>query len=262
MIGRFLTIALFVPLCCFAQRITETLDYWTLGVNAPEIQSGARGDGTSGAYHHLLVGTNAYYYEVQYAGEGMVEFWVYDPFKCKSATDPGYGTNGMAWGLQTPLYQVIPVGDNRNSFLAGCLGYSPWAFQSYALLWFKDGIRGANGVPWQAGWYKWLVNGQMDNITFTLCNVTYCITDGPPNDDLTTGDCAQTYDATTYSGVWATVLGYGWKAVWFRGDGASGIEDPYIDVTGGTGVFAEFGPVGVAQPYQKTSWGNIKSLYR
>jgi hypothetical protein len=43
---------------CFAQtRITESLSNWTLGTNAPEIATGPRGDGTSGGYIHMLVGT-------------------------------------------------------------------------------------------------------------------------------------------------------------------------------------------------------------
>jgi hypothetical protein len=245
-----------------AQRITEALTYWTLGVNAPEVSSGTRGDGTTGSYHHLLVGTNAYYYEVLTPGAGTAEFWVYDPFKCQSATDPGYGSNGMAWGLQNPLYQALCVGDFRQDFIAGCLGYSPWSTVSpYSPCWYKDGLRGTNGVPWQAGWFKWTANGQIDNLTFTIYNVTYCITDGPPDDDITTGDCVQLYDATSFGAMWAALFGYGWKAFWLRGDGASGIEDPFVDVTGGDGAFAEFGAIGVAQPYQQTSWGNIKAQF-
>jgi hypothetical protein len=261
---RIFILALFVLYCChavFAQRITESLMYW--GGYGPEIQSGLRGDGTTGNYHHLLVGTTAYYYEVMSGGEGMVELWVYDPFKCQSKPDPGYGAPGMGWGLQSTLYQAMVIANDRASGVAGCLGYAPWSTVApYSHFWFKDGIRGANGVPWQAGWYKWRVNGQMNSITFTLYNVTYCITDGLPDDDLITGDCSQTYDATSNGGIWAAVFCCGWKAMWLRGDNSIGIEDPFVDVTGGTGVFAEFGPVGVARPYQQTSWGNIKSLYR
>jgi hypothetical protein len=242
------------------QRITESLQYWTLGLRVPEILTGTRA-GYYGEYHYLPVGTSPYYYEVQTEGEGTVEFWVYDPFKCKINPDPGYGSYGMAWGLQNPLYRVMAVGNFRNPFVAGCLGYSPWSdVAPYSPGWFKDGIRGANSAPWKAGWYKWMVDGRYENITFTI----HCITNGPPDDDTITGDCSQTYDATSNGGIWAAMFCCGWKAMWLRGDNASGIEDPYVDVTGGTGVFTEFGggPIGVAKSYRQTSWGNIKSLYK
>jgi hypothetical protein len=46
------------------------------------------------------------------------------------------------------------------------------------------------------------------------------------------------------------------------GNAALVIEDPYIDVTGGSGVFEEFGPVAVARPHHEASWGAIKALFR
>jgi hypothetical protein len=265
-----LTAAMAVLLCAslsFAQRITENVADWTFGPNLPTVQTGTRGDGSSGAYHYLPVGTSAYYYEVMIEGEGLVELWVYDPAKCMADPDPGYGTNGPRWGLQNPLYQSLSVGVGRPAYVAGCQGYSPWSTVSpYSYLWFKDGIRGSKGVSWTAGWWKWSLDGKFDNLVMTLYNVTYCIDDGPPNDDLTTGDCVQTYDATTGGAMWAALFGSGWKALWLKGDEAStGIEDINVDVMGGTGVFIEMGlltPPAVSQTYNQTSWGTIKSLYR
>jgi hypothetical protein len=210
----------------------------------PEIHTGTRADNTYGGYHYLPVGTSPYYYEVQTEGEGTVVFWVYDPGKCLQNLDPGYGDNGPQWGVINPLYQIMAMGISRQWFLAGCQGYKPWSSVSPYTptpfwYWLKDGLRGANNVPWSPGWYKWRINGQMDNITFTLYNVTYCITDGPPDDDTTTGDCAQTYDATSYGGTWAVLFGYGWKGFWLRGDMATGIEDISVDVVGTSGAFME-----------------------
>jgi hypothetical protein len=92
-----------------AQRITESLDNWTLGTNLPTIQSGTRSDGSTGNYHYLPVGTSPYYYMVVAEGEGQVEFWVYDPSKCLAAVDPGYGARGMGWGLYTSSYQAATI---------------------------------------------------------------------------------------------------------------------------------------------------------
>lgn len=38
-----------------AQRVTESFDYWVLGINKPVINDGYRGDGTTGSYFHILV---------------------------------------------------------------------------------------------------------------------------------------------------------------------------------------------------------------
>ena len=77
-----------------AQRITESLDNWILGTNSPEISNGTRGDGTTGDYIHMLIGTSPMYYEVMAEGEGSVDFWVYDPGNCLENADVGYGAAG------------------------------------------------------------------------------------------------------------------------------------------------------------------------
>ena len=249
-----------------AQRITESLDNWTLGTNSPEISSGTRGDGSSGGYLHLLVGTSPMYYEVMVEGEGVIDFWVYDPGNCLENVDPGYGTAGPRWGVQSPLYQSISVGIGRPSYVSGCQGYSPWSTVSpYSYTWFKDGLRGSKDQPFTPGWYQWAINGTWDNCSFTLFNVTYFVEDKPvhdPGDEMVTGDYTGIYDATSYGGMWEALFGEGWKAFWCRGDGSSGIEDPNIDVTGGGGVFDEFGESPVSQPYKEASWGSIKKMYR
>jgi hypothetical protein len=247
------------------QRITESLDNWTLGTNAPEISSGQRGDGTTGNYIHLLVGTSPMYYEVMTEGEGMAEFWVYDPGNCLEDPDPGYGSNGPRWGLQSPLYQSVSIGVGRASYVAGCQGYSPWSTVApYSFTWYKDGLRASHGTPYTAGWYQWSVNGTWDNVTFTIYDVDYDDCDGPGCYNLVHGDCAETYDATSFGGIWAALFGEGWKAFWLKGDTDSGIEDPNIDVVGGEGVFLGFGQptLPVSQPYVEASWGGIKGLFR
>jgi hypothetical protein len=259
-----LTVLMFAGLAS-AQRITESTENWTFGPNQPTLQSGTRGDGSTGNYHYLPVGTSAYYYEVATEGEGQIEFWVYDPFKCSANPDPGYGANGMRWGIQNGLYQALTVGDSRPDYVSGCIGYSPWATSTpYSHYWYKDGIRGANEIPWAAGWFKWTIDGMLDAATFTLHNVTYYPVDGAAGraaNPAITGNCAQTYDATTFSATWAALFGSGWKAFWLKGDEAStGIEDPSVDVTAGTGVF--YGFTAISKTYNQTSWGSIKSLYR
>jgi hypothetical protein len=245
----------------FAQRITESLDNWTLGPNQPTIQNGTRGDGSTGGYHYLPVGTSSYYYMVQTEGEGMVEFWVYDPSKCLAAVDPGYGARGMGWGLYTSTYQAAAITDDRASYVDGCRGYSPWSTSSpYSPWWFVSGVRGNGDVPWTAKWYKWTAAGTFDNITFTLYDVNYS-----SGGNIVMGNPSLTIDAASFGGSWSGLFGGGWQGFWAKGDVAStGIEDPTIDVTSGTGVFAEFGGLThpVARPYHETSWGSIKALYR
>jgi hypothetical protein len=230
----------------FAQRITESTDNWTFGPNQPTIQSGTRGDGSSGSYHYQPVGTSAYCYEVASEGEGDVMFWIYDPGKCMANPDPGYGSNGPRWGLQNPLYQAMTVGISRPAYVSGCLGYSPWATVSpYSHYWFANGVRGSNGASFTPGWYKWRTEGLFDQITFTLYQTYYELVDDGQHDDIVFGNCSRAYDATSMSGTWAAMFGSGWKAFWLKGDVAStGIEDTYADVVGGTGVFAEFGDTG------------------
>jgi hypothetical protein len=186
-----------------AARITESTDasLWTFGTNVPELGNGARGDGSTGAYHHLPAGTSPYYCMAASAGEGAVDFWIYDPAKCLQDPDPGYGANGCGWGLQNPSLQAITVGIHRATYNAGCLGYEPWStIEPNSPWWFKDGIRGSWNVPFSAGWYKWTVNGTWNDITFTIYNVAYYQTDGngpgfPPS-DLTTGNCTQIFTGT------------------------------------------------------------------
>ena len=242
----------------FAQRITESLDSWTLGTNTPEVSSGTRGDASSGGYIHVLVGTSPFYYEVMVEGEGIVDFWIYDPGNCLEDPDPGYGTSGPGWGLQSPLYQACVICINRKSYIAGCQGYSPWSTVSpYSPWWYVSGLRASSGVPYTAQWTRWSVHGTWDNITFGTYDIDYMGTD----DVITHGDVSRTYDATSFNGSWEALFGEGWKALYIMGDNSSGIEDIDVDVTGGTGVFAEFGAA-AAQPYVQTSWGNVKTLYR
>jgi hypothetical protein len=199
-----------------------------------------------------------------------VEFWIYDPAKCMENTDPGYGANGPGWGLITPSLQAITVGIHRQSFCGGCLGYNPWStIDPTSPIWFKDGLRGSAGVPFTAGWYKWTINGTWNDLTFTIYNVTYWVTDGPTHGGETapvTGDCAVTFAPPNagWEGGWNNLFGTGWQGVWFLGDTpGTGIEDIYADVVGATGVFeADYGSLGVSQPYHQTTWGSIKALYQ
>jgi hypothetical protein len=267
---KLLAVLAVVMLCAgwSSARITESIDagLWSFGPNVPELGNGARGDASSGAYHHLLVGTSSYYCLVANAGQGSVEVWIYDPAKCLQNPDPGYGLHGFGWGLQNPALQAITVGMHRASYCGGCIGYNPWStIAPTSPWWFKDGIRGSNNVPFTAGWYKWTINGTWNDITFTMYNVTYYEIDGPGNGGLppVTGNCAQTYSATWADGGWANVFGTGWQAIWLNGDvPGTGIEDISADVVGGDGVFAEYGAVGVSQPYHQTTWGSIKALYQ
>jgi hypothetical protein len=242
----------------YAQRITESLDNWTLGTNPPEISSGTRGDGSSGNYIHVLVGANPFYYEVMTAAEGLVDFWIYDPANCLEETDPGYGVRGPGWGLQSPLYQSAYITIDRSSWVSGCQGFSPWSTVSpYSPWWYISGLRGDGGVPYAAGWFRWSVSGTWDNITFSIYDVDYSA-----NDQVAHGDVFRTYDATSFGGSWAALFGEGWKAFAVKGDNSTGIEDINVDVTGGTEVFAEFGTSPISRPYTRTSWGDLKQLYR
>jgi hypothetical protein len=178
--------------------------------------------------------------------------------------DPGYGVSGPHWGLQTLLYQYAAVGIGRPDYCGGCVGYSPWSSVSpYSHWWWFDGARGSHGQPFTPGWYKWSVYGRWDNITFTQYDIYF---QGPlgggPDPAWHQGDAVGTFDAAWAGGSWTALFGDGWKAFWLKGDEASGIEDIFVDVTGGSGVFAEFGGSPVARPFVENSWGNIKNLYR
>jgi hypothetical protein len=244
--------------------ITEALDNWTLGPNQPTIQSGTRGDGSTGSYHYLPVGTSSYYYEVMSEGKGGVDFWIYDPGKCLADPDPGYGSNGPIWGLQNPLYQAMTVGIIRKTYIQGCRGYNVWSTVApYSPWWFMEfyGLRGTDGAPFTAGWYRWGVSGTLDDITFTLYNVTNFENGVGPG--YVVGDVSQTINAASFGGSLAAAFGNGWKAFYLKGDVATtGIEDIKCVVTGGSGEFAEYGPSPVVAPYTRQSWGGIKNLFR
>lgn len=246
----------------FAQSVSEALTDWVLGGTPPEIASGTRDDGTSGNYINAIVGCSPFYYEVESDGEGSVIFWLHDPGKCLENPDPGYGVRGPKWGLQNPSMAAVVVGIDRAEWAAGCLGYSSWTtVDVFSPWWFKDCLRGSHGCSFTPGWYKWTVTGTWDDISFTLHDVQYEIEDGPPHDDYTFGDCTRIYDEEVHKGTFAPALGEGWQAFHIRGDVAStGIENIGVQVVAATGVFDEMVPV--SKPYQKTSWGGIKALYR
>jgi hypothetical protein len=256
----------------FALPITADVDAnWTFGANLPELNTGTRGDGSTGAYHHLPIGTSPYYYKVITAGEGTVVFWIYDPYLCTQNPAPaGAAMHGPAWGVITPSAQCATICIDRSTSTKGCLGYSPWSSVAASSPgWFKDGIRGADNLPWQAQWWKWTVNGTYDAITFTLHNVSYYEIDGGNHGGLSpvTGDCAQTYNSTSFGGEWAYLFGDGWQGVYFAGDTPSGgLEDISADVsaTENNGIFCDitYDCNAVYRPYHQTTWGNIKAFYR
>ena len=243
---------------------SEDLGDWILGTNEPDISTGTRGDGTTGDYVQVPVGTSPFYYEVMDEGEGSIQFWINDPGNCVENPNPGYPVRGPKWGLQTASYAALTVGIDRASQVGGCIGYSPWSTVSpYSPWWFKDGIRGSNDVPWSGGWTMWTVTGGWDNILFTVHDVDFLTTDGPPHDDLEHGDCTQTYNATSFGGSFEVLFGDGWQAFHIRGDGDGGVEDISIQVTAGTGVFSDAGgTIGVAGTYSHTTWGAVKALFK
>lgn len=261
-LGPILLICFFSNIA-FASGITESLNVWTFGLNQPQIDSGARGDGTMGRYHYLPVGTDAYYYEAPTTGEGSITFWVYDPGKCLSNPNPGFDWIGPMWGLRNQNSQALAVGIARQNYVAGCLGYSPWSTVAPDNpFWFHDGVRATNGIMWAPGWFKWDIDGKTNNISFTLYDV--CYDDGNPGDDLICGPVTMSYDATTNSGIWASLFGFGWNGMWLKGDGTNGIEDIKVDVVSGSGIFTGLGrdtTTATARPYQQSTWGNIKALF-
>ena len=261
-----LFIALAVMMLCASwslaatARITEDVDanLWSFGATPPElVASGNRGDGT-GAYHHLPIGTSPYYRSVIAAGEGSVTFWIYDPYVCTQDPPPaGVAAHGPMWGLSTPGSQCVTVGMWRRSDI-GCTAYKEWSSVAASdPWWFCDGTRGSSNVPFQAGWYKWSVAGTYTDVTFTVYNIAYIA-----QSVQITGDCTQTYDATSFTNDWASLFGFGWQAFYINGDAASGgLEAIDANVVSGTGVFDEY-TVGIAKPFHQTTWGNIKALYR
>jgi hypothetical protein len=206
------------------------------------------------------VGTDAYYYAAPTAGEGTITFWIYDPFKCQSATNSGFDLIGPMWGLRNPNSQALAVGIARHAFVAGCLGYEPWSPAAPDNpYWFHDGVRGTTGIPWFPGWFKWTADGKINEISFTIFDVDY-----PTPDDISHGSLTTTLDAITYGGMWSSLFGLGWKSFWLKGDGTNSIEDIKVDVVGGTGIFAGMGrdtTTTTAEPYRQSTWGNIKALF-
>jgi hypothetical protein len=243
--------------------ITDALDNWTLGTTPPEISTGDRPTNDTGPYLHLLVGTSPMYYEIMTEGEGAVDFWIYDPGNCLEDPDPGYDVHGPVWGLQSPLYQSMNVGIIRKTYIQGCRGYNVWSTVApYSPWWYREfhGLRATDDAPFTAGWFRWSINGTWDNTTFNLYNVAYF--ENGVGSNMVTGDLSQTIDASSFGGSLAAVFGEGWKAFYLRGDNASGIEDINCLVTGGSGVFDEFGTSPVSGSYHPQSWGNIKDLFR
>jgi hypothetical protein len=279
---RVLFLAAFMLGCyhiAFAQRITESLAGWTLGTNQPKIKSGLRSDGSSGNYIYCPVGTNSFCYGVPVEGTGRVTFWIYDPVKCLSDTNPGFPQNGPKWGLIAPIMQVVSVGVHRNT-ACGCLSYCGWSSvspYSYDFIgrMLRSNGNGANNHTcvcnwcneemdcndrlWTPGWYKWTIDGGIDNITFTVYDCIDCFFF---TGSIAIKDVSRTYDATSIGVDWAAMFGFGWSGFWAKGDDVGGIEDIGIDVVSGTGVFEVFGTETGARPYQNSTWGNIKSLYK
>ena len=67
-------LALLVSYSNMQAQTSEDLTDWILGTNEPEISTGTRGDGTSGDYIHVPVGTSPFHYEVMDEGEGNIRF--------------------------------------------------------------------------------------------------------------------------------------------------------------------------------------------
>jgi hypothetical protein len=268
--GKQFAVMAMAALCAgwlWAGSITDNITdpNWTIGTNPPQVLNGVRGDGTSGPYHHLPLGTSAYYWSGSGDPQGSVTFWVYDPSNCLSNPAPtGVPDRGPQWGMMNPGYQCGTAGIARRYDAGGCMGYKMWSSvtpSDYA--WFKDGPRASENVPWSAGWYKWKVTGTYDNISWTLYNVTYWVTDGAGHGGETApvvGDCSVTWDATTAGGIWLNLFGNGFTAFYLNGDDVAGLEDISVQVVEGDGLFSDVVPV--ARPFHNTTWGNLKALYR
>jgi hypothetical protein len=151
------------------------------------------------------------------------------------------------------------VGISRESFVQGCLGYEAWStIAPNDPVWFYNGVRGSYSYSFNPGWYKWTITGTLNDISFIVYNIIHCYESPPP----CSADASQIYDATSYTGIWAGIFGFGWNSFWIRGDNAVGIEDISVDVVSGTGVFSCFGTDPISTPYKNSTWGNIKALFR
>jgi len=252
----------------FCQNSENTQD-WTLGASQPSVTNGVRGDGSTGDYLYLPVGTSPFWYEVDPEGnEGAIVFYLHDPGQCTENSDPGVGGTGAMWGLQNPNYTSLNVGIRRRSYNYWCQSYNVWSpIAPYSSWNFNEGVRAANNVPWTPGWYLWSVAGTYTDITFTLYDVDYDTDDVTWQATVGHGNVAETYDAFSFDSAWAAAFGYGWSSLYLRGDDAGAFEDFSLDVCSGTGMFVDAGRTscttsGVAKMYQETSWGNMKKMFR
>jgi hypothetical protein len=246
---------------------SESFDGWVLGTNEPEISSvRTLADGSTGPSIHVFVGASPFYYEVSdVGGEGSITFFIYDPGKCIETVDAGYGARGPMWGLQNTNHNTICVGITRVDYLSNCRGYGSCCniTAPYSSFWyFKDGLRNEYGTDWSLGWYKWTIDGSMDDITFTLHDVDYDSIDGSGY-ALVHGNAIRTYDASSCDGLWASVFGIGWNAFHINPDDPSGVEDISVDIISGTGIFYDAGSdFQVSRTYKSSNWGTIKNLFR
>jgi hypothetical protein len=166
------------------------------------------------------------------------------------------------WGLKYSDGNVITVGIHRKSYIAWCQGYSPWTTANpWSPVFYKGGVRCSHGFSYTPGWYKWSVNGTVDQVAFGLYDVDHHADDDPAR-TLIHGDVLETYDASSWSGLFAPVLGHDITGFYLAGDGAGGPEEICVQVSQGTGVFSSFGCLPVARAYQVNSWGVIKTLFR
>ena len=236
---------------CFAgiasAQITTSMDDWSMSAGSPVIENGTLPDASTGDYMSVPVGTKGFYYEVKDEGAGMVEMWVHDAGNCIADPTPaGLPQRGPKWGLQTGSYAWVALGIHRISWTGACQGYSQISSANlYSPGWFANSVRRDNYV---GGWYKWIITGTMDAITF----------------DYDDGTATATYDGTVgLDTTWTGVFGSGWKAVYVQGDDVGGNEPIKLHCTAGTGVFAGIaGGASVHKEYADDSWMNVKKLFR
>jgi hypothetical protein len=234
-------------------QITTSLTNWITGNPAPVLETGLLPSGSTGTYFNVPVGTKSFYYEVDSTGEGMAEFWIYDPAICMdSANTMGYPARGPKWGMETDAHVAVLVGIDRAAYVGHCLGYSQWSTaDATSPYWFASGVRGDGHTLFAAGWYKWQVTGTYDDITFKYFDTNY----GAKT-------VSKTYNATNQPS-WVSAFGSGWRGIYIIGDATGGPEAIKFSVSDGTGNFAGIGTSSTpARPYYQTTWGAIKALYR
>jgi hypothetical protein len=281
----FLSIPLILFVFCnflFAQRITESLTGWTLGTNQPTVPLSGSAEyrdppaGYGGSSIYVPVSTNLFYYPASVTGgEGSITFFVYDPGKCLDPVGGNYDAMGPGWGVLNGNSKFLQIKIYRGGSMAGCTGYEMISGLIPASpFWFFTGVRGSGGQAFAPGWYKWTIEGNMDEISFILYDV---YTKGPfgggtlggdPNvPDWHWGDVTANVNSSTI-GFWG-ITGSGWTAFSACGDACSpwsngnGIEDISIFIVSGTGIFSGAGDgVPVQKEYRNESWGNIKALFK